>query len=81
MNLYSIEYIRFQSHLNNCALDHNVIGAVLRTKDRPEHGHDMLRRERKNMNIERYRASIAAIDWSNYYQCNDVNLLNSYLEE
>ena len=35
--------------------DHNLIGAVIRTRDRSEQQHEVLKRNRNNLNVERYR--------------------------
>ena len=61
--------------------DHNVIGAVLRTKDREFQEHDMWRRMREGMDVESFRNRVASIDWSEFYKCRNIDLLNSYLED
>ena len=61
--------------------DHNIIGAVLRTRDRETQGQDIYIRDRKRMDLDRYRKSIADIDWGQYYQSRDVIWLNSFLED
>ena len=61
--------------------DHNLIGAILRTKDREVKGHDMLIRDKSGLNVERFRQKIAEIAWENYFECRNVDWLNNFLEE
>ena len=61
--------------------DHNLIGAVIRTKNRTEQEHEINKRNRKNFNLERYREKIKNIDWTEFYGCNEINLANSIFEE
>ena len=56
--------------------DHHVISAVVRTKDRMEHCHDITRRDRKNFNIDRYRLKIQNIDWTALMESNDIDHIN-----
>ena len=63
------------------ASDHNFLITVIRAKNRQEHGHDMLRRDRKEMNVERYKEKIKCIDWSEFYCCEDINKLNEIFVE
>ena len=58
------------------ASDHNLISAVIRTKDREEQAHEISRRDRKNMDLQRYRMKIKHIDWSEFYDSQDINILN-----
>ena len=58
------------------ASDHNVISAVVRTKNRKLHVHDMTRRDRKNFDLASYRDKIQAIDWSELYSSQDINVIN-----
>ena len=56
--------------------DHNVISAILRTKDRREHVHDTRRRNMKNFNLSRYRGKIENIDWKDLYESKNINIVN-----
>ena len=58
------------------ASDHNCITAVVRSKDRQEQQQETLRRNRRGMDIDRYRKRIQEIDWRNFYKCREVNKLN-----
>ena len=59
------------------ASDHNHISAILRTKDREEMKHETTRRNRKDMDIKEYKRRISILDWSDFLNCQDINLLNS----
>ena len=56
--------------------DHKHISAVLRTKDRLEQAHESTRRDRKGMDLERYRLRIKNLDWTDFYKSSDINMLN-----
>ena len=61
--------------------DHNLIGAVIRTRNREEQEHEVYKRCRKNFNLTRYIEKMKNIDWQEFLECKDINLLNSYFEE
>ena len=56
--------------------DHNVVSAIIRTKDRREHGHDMIKRDRSKFNLARFKSRIQDIDWSEFFRSRDINILN-----
>ena len=70
------------SHFNEVRSfsDHNVIGVVIRSKDRVENGHEVERRSWKKLDIEMFKEKIGKINWDEYYRETDVNLLNDMLE-
>ena len=64
---------------SNCvraASDHNTITAVIRTKNRKLHVHDVVRRNKSNMNVERYRMKIKNVDWGELFDSQDVDIVN-----
>ena len=65
-------------NLVRASSDHNLLSTVVRTKDRQELCHDMERRDRKEFNITRYKEKIKNIDWTMYYECEDINKLNEF---
>ena len=70
--------------VSNCvrgSSDHNVLSVILRTRDRREHVHDIWRRDRRKFNLNDFREKIKNIDWGNFYQCRDINLLNDKFVE
>ena len=72
----SPESIMSTSNTVRSASDHNVITAVLRTKNRKLHVHDITKRNMKNFNLTTYRNKIQAIDWREFYSSQDINVLN-----
>ena len=41
----------------------------------------MWKRDKSNMDVDRLKARVAMIDWTGYYECENVDLLSSFLEE
>ena len=60
--------------------DHNLVGAVVRTKNREEQEHEVQKRNRKNFNLESYLRKMKNIDWTDFLKCKDVNILNDMFE-
>ena len=60
--------------------DHNYTSVFLRTKDKINQSQESHRRVWKFFDPERFRAKIATIDWSAFYQCEDINIINDYFE-
>ena len=58
--------------------DHNYISVVLRTKDNPDRGHEVQRRSWKLFDKKRFHDKISNIDWSEFYCCQDINVLNEF---
>ena len=50
------------SNTDRAASDHNLLTATLRTKDRREQEHEIKKRDRKNLNIERYKEKMKNLD-------------------
>ena len=64
------------SNLLRTSSDHNVISAIIRTKDRQEHSHDITRRDRSNFNFLSYKSKIQKIDWSELFVSNNIDIIN-----
>ena len=58
------------------ASDHNMISATIRTKNRKIHVHDMTRRNKSKMDLDRYRMKIKNIDWKELFESQDINIVN-----
>ena len=71
------------SHSNEVwsSSDHNLIGVMLRTKERAENSQEITGRDWKSMDVARYRESVKDIDWSEFYSSNDINVKNSIFTE
>ena len=61
--------------------DHNLIGVFIRTKNRVEKNQEIQGRDWKAMNVKSYIDSVKNIDWENFYEIKDVNILNSMFIE
>ena len=72
----SPDSVMSHSNVLRTSSDHNVISTVVRTKNRRMHLHDVTRRDRKLFDINRYRDKIKAIDWSDLFASQDINIIN-----
>ena len=61
--------------------DHNLVLMSIRTKNRSENRQNVVKRERKNMDVKKYTEDIGNIDWGDFYQSEDIDYLNNYFEE
>ena len=71
------------SHSNEVwsSSDHNLIGVMLRTKERAENSYEITGRDWKSMNVARYRESVKNINWTEFYSSKDINIKNSIFIE
>ena len=60
--------------------DHNLIMVSFRTKNKLENRHEILKRERKNFDKIKYKNDIQSIDWSGFYESENIDYLNSFFE-
>ena len=61
--------------------DHNLIVVCFRTRSRIEDRHEYIKRQRNKMDPEHYKREIAEIDWTELFESNDVEVVNSIFEE
>ena len=47
--------------------DHNLIVLAFRTKDKLTNKHEIIRRDRKNFNVENYTRKLSQIDWTGFF--------------
>ena len=71
--------------LKNCNItrgssDHNLQEFVIRIAGSDNKPKQILTRDRSNMNLERYKMEVANIDWTEFFQTNDLNVANYIFE-
>ena len=71
----------YHRNIVRSASDHNMILVSIRTKNRVEDKHEIVKRERRNMDVEKYKENMRNIDWTSLYNCQDLELMNSLFEE
>ena len=73
---------RVRSHDNvvRGTSDHNMITAVIDTKERNDMCHELRKRLRKNFNSDNYRDRLSRVDWEELYRSDYVNVINDILE-
>ena len=60
--------------------DHNVVSSIIRTKDRKEQTHEVLKRNRSKIDVKNYQSKIQKIDWTEFYMSRDINQINDIFE-
>ena len=61
-------------NLSRSVSDHNVIIVRVSLKESAYFPHDIVKRVRRDFDITRYQESIGNIDWTGFYELEDVNL-------
>ena len=61
--------------------DHNMIMATFRTKNRVQNIHDYTMRQRKNFDLDQYKRDLASIDWTEFDNTEDLDVLNDIFEK
>ena len=56
--------------------DHNLLIAFLKLKMESGDRHDILRRDRKNFNVDKYKEQIEKIDWDPLLASNNIDVIN-----
>ena len=74
---------RIISHQNQVrsSSDHNNISVLVRTKDRMTDSQEILKRSWKDFSPELFRQEISKLDWSSFYQTENLDLMNTIFEE
>ena len=57
--------------------DHNLLVASFRTKNRIVDKHEIIMRERKNLDLLSYRAEMEKLDWTALYDSDNVDKINN----
>ena len=66
---------------NNTPSDHNILTAILRSRDRKENSQVLISRDRKNLDLKEYTSRVQKIDWSDFFRSEDINELNQIFVE
>ena len=71
------------SHSNETwsSSDHNLIGVMVRTRDRVEADHESWGRQWKQLDVQRFKRKFRELDWMDFYQCRNINELNEKFVE
>ena len=71
----------FQRNLERASSDHNLVITSFRTKDRCEDRHDIVKRVRKDLDVNKYKSDIGGIDWTSLLQSEDIDEINAIFVE
>ena len=74
------ERIIFVQNIPRSFSDHNLINCAVKTKDRREDKQDILTRDRSNLDEVAYKEKFDRIDWSEMYNCDNIDIVNSFFE-
>ena len=69
----------YHRNLVRASSDHNMILVSLRTKDRVEDNHDIIKRQRKNWDPALYKEEVRKIEWSELYKSKDIDFINNFI--
>ena len=74
---------RIVSHLNEArgSSDHNLISLLVRTKDKMVASQELLKRSWKDFSPSKFQQELSQIDWSSFYQTENLDLMNTMFEE
>ena len=61
--------------------DHNYTDILLRTKDRKDRTQEIKKRVWKNFQPEEFRNKISKIEWGNFYNCENIDIVNDTFEQ
>ena len=73
--------LNFYKNVDRAASDHNLILINLGMKFKLTNTQEFTRRDRKNLNVEDYKSKIAAMDWSAFDNCDNLEVLNNIFEK
>ena len=60
--------------------DHNLIMAVMDTKVRNNISHEVRKRKRGSFDVKKYRERLSNTDWTELFNCDNVDVINDILE-
>ena len=74
---------RIVSHLNEvrASSDHNLISLLVRTKDKMCVSQELLKRSWKDFSPTKFQQELGMIDWSSFYQTDNLDYMNTFFEE
>ena len=61
--------------------DHNYISAILKTKEKFKNNTEIKKRLWKIFCPIRFKNKISNIDWTNFYECEDIDIINDFFEK
>ena len=64
----------FCKNLPRTFSDHNLLWTAFRTKEKVNITHDFRKRVRSNLDLDRYRTKMSQIDWTELYQCENLEV-------
>ena len=67
-------------NLDRAASDHNLILVVFKTKIKTKNKHQIIKRDRKNLDTNEYVNLIKEIDWSDLLECENLDIMNDMFE-
>ena len=56
--------------------DHNLVLVSCKTRNRIENRHDIVKRSRKYLDVEKYKTDIGNIDWTDLYESQNIDVIN-----
>ena len=68
------------SNVVRAGSDHNVVSTMVRLKDRVLCRQEVVKRIRKNMDNQRVKDCMAAVDWTPLLESEDIDFVNHFLE-
>ena len=73
---------RFSSYKNlaRAYSDHNLILIIFHMKYKQNNIHNFTKRDRKEFDVEQYKRDIAGINWEEFNNCNNLEVLNDIFE-
>ena len=71
----------FSKNVKRSFSDHNLLWTQFKTKEKVKTRHNFWKRERRNLDEDRYRLKMSQINWSEFYDCDNLDLKNSLFEE
>ena len=70
-----------KKNIRRSTADHNLIQIIYRTKGKLCNSNEIMKRNKKNFDAEKYREEINKINWSELYHFADIDLAYSFFEE
>ena len=61
--------------------DHNLILFAIRTMDKQTDKHEIVMRDRRKLDLKEFKSDLAGIEWDNFFECEDLDILNSMFED
>ena len=65
-------------NIDRAASDHNVISTKIRIRGCVRSQNELLARDKKNFDVNNFKQEVNLINWTDFYQLDDLNLANDY---